>query len=76
MEHTIAVANIRLAQLYQLLGQVIQFLKVVAGICNLVWLKAEPPYSVQNRSEIDLFLGFGIGIVIPVAVSGQFVGLF
>lgn len=59
------MANISLAEPDQLLSQFVQFLEVVARVCNFVRLKAKPSHSIEDCREVDFLLGLGIGIIVP-----------
>jgi hypothetical protein len=58
------VADIGLLETYQLFCEVIQFLEVVAGVCNLVRLEAKPLDGVENGLEVNFFLGLRICVVV------------
>jgi hypothetical protein len=49
------MANIGSIPPYQLLGQLVQAIEIVAAMCDLVWLKTKPVNDVQDTRE-ELFV--------------------
>lgn len=61
---TVAGANVGLVQGNQLLGQLVQLLKVVARVGDLVRLETQPAHHVENSREILLLLLLWVGVIV------------
>ena len=45
--------------------EVIQLVKVVAGVCDLPRFKAQPTYYLQYTLEVYRLLRLGVGVIVP-----------
>ena len=62
---TCTQTNITLVAFYELHGQVIESVKIVAGVGNPPRLIAEPPYRLQDALKVLAFLSLRIRVVVP-----------
>lgn len=59
-----AVADVAVAALNQVFGELVELVEVVGGVGDLVGLEAEPFDDVENGGEVLFFLGGGVGVVV------------
>ena len=59
-----AMTNIALVTLNQIFRQLVESLKVITRISNLVGLKSQPLNNLTNSSEIALLLGLRVSIIV------------
>lgn len=63
-DRTCAMTYVRSISLDELDRQIVQFLEIVARVCDLVRFVPKPSHSLQNTLEINRLLGLGIRIII------------
>ena len=62
--HTSTVANVCPISFDQLDSQLVQLVKVIAGICDLPWLESKPSDCLENTLKVTPFFRLWIGIVV------------
>jgi hypothetical protein len=63
MELTRAVANICLVERYELLGELVELVKVVGRVRDLIRAESQPSDHLLNGSKVNFLFRLGVRIV-------------